>query len=476
MKYLKKIAFLISLFLVILQGYSQTEDSKNWKWKSDNQENEALFIGNDTITKTVKPLLVDTKEWWKAFGYTQLDSLVDLAIKSNIDLKIAQTKIEQARAQKRIVLSTLFPSIRLEPSFMRQELSGNRPNPFGGQLSKVNLNSFEVPLTLTYKLDIFGENIDQVNASNLLSSASEENKRDIKLQVITEVAQNYFLLLQLDAENNLLKNTEETRVHNLKITSTRYGAGLVSQIDVLRAKSELSSVQVQEKNNKKLRSEVELILALLTGVDATHFSIAPTSIKYMPPEVLFLEKELVPLSRPDLKVAELMIESSEKLVRSQKKQLLPSFYVNGSYGYLSGKSSNLTDNDSRSWIAGVTASLPIFEGGKKRSEIKLRKSELVENQEKYNRQVLLSYQQVENSYSQLKWVHEQLLAQQEFVSAAIDAANLTSERYRKGLVNYTDVVDAERQVLEAEQLSVQLFGQELIGRVTLIKALGITPE
>jgi len=107
--------------------------------------------------------------------------------------------------------------------------------------------------------------------------------------------------------------------------------------------------------------------------------------------------------------------------------------------------------------------------GRKRSEIQLRKSELEETEQRLN-------QQVEQAYAGLKWVHDQLLAQQEFVAAASDAAQLTRERYRKGLVNYLDVVDADRQVLEAEQLSVQLFGQELIGRVRLIRALGIIPE
>ena len=88
----------------------------------------------------------------------------------------------------------------------------------------------------------------------------------------------------------------------------------------------------------------------------------------------------------------------------------------------------------------------------------------------------MSYRQVENSISNIKWVHEQLLAQQEFVKAANNAAELTNERYRKGLINYIDVVDAERQALEAEQLSVQLFGQELKERVSLFKALGLLPD
>jgi multidrug efflux system outer membrane protein len=370
----------------------------------------------------------------------------------------------------------MFPSIQFEPSFMRQGLSANRPNPFGGQLDAVTFSTYELPLTLSYELDVFGKNNDRVLANTLISQATEEQRRNVMLQIVSEVAQNYFLILQLDAENDLLQNTLETRRNNLDITSTRHEAGLVSQIDVLRAKTELSSIEVQLKNNSQLRAEIELVLATLSGQDATEFRISHTRIKYLPPAIMFLEKDSLAGLRPDLKAAKLFLESNEKLVRSQKKQLLPSFYLDGAYGYLSGESANLTGDSSENWVVGVSASLPIFQGGKKRSEIQLRKSELEETEELYNQQVLVSYQQVENAYARLKWVHDQLLAQQEFVAAAIDAAQLTRERYRKGLVNYLDVVDADRQVLEAEQLSVQLFGQELVGRVGLIRALGIAPD
>ena len=192
--------------------------------------------------------------------------------------------------------------------------------------------------------------------------------------------------------------------------------------------------------------------------------------------MIFLEKDSLTATRPDLKSAKLMLESSKSLVKNQWKQLLPSFYLNGAFGYLSGDSNNWIENDSRTWVAGVSASLPIFEGGKKRAEIKLRKSELKQAEAAYNQNVLVSYRQVENSISNIKWVHEQLLAQQEFVKAANNAAELTNERYIKGLINYIDVVDAERQALEAEQLSVQLFGQELKERVSLFKALGLLPD
>lgn len=465
---------------IVLAGWfalpAQAQDPvTGWKWQEPPQESVALYIGNDTITENTDPI-TDVEPWWEAFGYTTLDSLVQKAILNNVDLKIARARVEQARADKQIALAELFPAIRFEPSFVRQEFSANRPNPFGGQLGRATLNTYELPLTLSYELDVFGKNINNVQASSLRSKASEEERKNTLLAVTAEVARNYFLLLQLDAENDLLVHTEKTRQDNLEITSTRYEAGLVSQIDVLRAKTELSSVQVQLKNNRQLRAEIELILATLAGEDASTFQIPHSKVRYLPPSVAFVDKDSLSGSRPDLKAAKLLMEASDKRVSSQWKKLLPSFRLNGSYGYLSGNADNLIEDNGRTWIAGISASLPIFEGGRKRSEIKLKRSELQEARENYNKLTLESYRQVENAYAQLQWAHRQLLAQQEFVAAARDAANLTNERYRKGLVNYIDVVDAERQVLEAERLSVQLFARELTGRVTLIQALGLFPE
>ncbi|NDV17500.1 efflux transporter outer membrane subunit [Muricauda sp. TY007] len=476
MNYIIKTICYSLAFIGFLTVYGQEDGlDSGWRWHVAPQEHVELYIGNDTITRTALPI-TDEKHWWEAFGYQTLDTLVEKAMASNVDIKIAVAQLEQAKARKNVAMAKLFPTLRLEPSFSRQEFSANRPNPFGGQLGPVTLSTYEAPVTLSYELDIFGKNINDLEATNLISKANDENRKQVMLEVITEVANNFFLMLRLDAEIDLLKHTEKTRLDNLDIASTRYNAGLVSQIDVLRAKTELASVQVQMKNTQKLRSEIELVLAELIGEDASTFEVSHTQIKYLPPDVAFLRKDSILVTRPDLRASKLMIASAEKKLAHQRKQLLPALHLSGAYGYLSGDSDNLIERNSRTWFAGVSASLPLFEGGKKRAEIKLRKSELEEQQRNYDRAVLQSFRQVENTFSNLNWIHEQLLAQQEFVMAARDASELTNERYRKGLVNYIDVVDAQRQVLEAERLSVQLFGQELSERVRLIRELALAPE
>lgn len=466
----------ISCFLTffgMLTAYGQEEPASEWRWNVPKKEQEViLYVGNDTITQHTLPITNKT-QWWKSFGYETLDTLEQKALANNVDLKIAVAKLNQAKANKDIALSNLLPSLRLEPSFNRQEYSANQPNAFGAQLQQVTLNTYQAPITVSYELDVFGKNVNNLEANKLVTEANEENRKQVLLEVTTQVANNYFLLIRLDAEIDLLQHTEQTRLDNLEIASTRYNAGLVSQIDELRAKTELASVQAQLKNTQKLRSEIELILVTLIGEDASTFEVPHTKIKYLPPHVEFIGKDSLAIARPDLRASRLMIESAEKVLKSQKKQLLPSFYLNAAYGYLSGDSDNLFESDSRTWFAGITASLPIFEGGKKRAEIKLRKSELEEEQINYQQALLRSYRQVESAFSNLYWLREQLLAQQEFVVAARDVSELTKERYRKGLVNYIDVVDAERQVLEAERLSVQLFGQELTERVNLIRSMAL---
>src|SRR5690606_18851116 len=161
-------------------------------------------------------------------------------------------------------------------------------------------------------------------------------------------------------------------------------------------------------------------------------SIPTLQITHLPPSIILFEKDSLLGNRPDLRSARLLLESNEKVVNSQKKELLPTFAFQGEYGYLSGQSADLTQDSSKNWLLGFNASLPIFHGGMKRSEIALRKKELEESEALYKQAVLSSYSQVENAYARLKWIHDQLLAQQEFVSAASEAAQLTKERYRKG--------------------------------------------
>lgn len=162
-------------------------------------------------------------------------------------------------------------------------------------------------------------------------------------------------------------------------------------------------------------------------------------------------------------------------MKQAKKELYPSLYLDGSLGLLSGKYDNILENDSRNWLVGATLSVPLFEGGRRRAQLARSEFQLQGAKAQLSQRKLVGDQKVEKALSNLGRIDEQLSVQQEFLSAAQKAAALSRERYRKGLVTYLEVVDAERVVLEAEKLLAQLIGQQLISTVDLMEATGGHP-
>ena len=180
------------------------------------------------------------------------------------------------------------------------------------------------------------------------------------------------------------------------------------------------------------------------------------------------------LTRPDLKAASYAVEAHKRALKSARKNLYPSLYVTGSTGLLSGEAEQIFDGESRNWLLGATLAVPLFEGGRRQAQININEHQLQRSIGNLKQEELIAYQEVINQRSRLLRLKEQMTSQQEFRAAAQRAADLSHQRYTKGLVTYLEVVDAERIVLEAERLSIQLLGQQLLSTVDLMAAKGGT--
>jgi multidrug efflux system outer membrane protein len=279
-------------------------------------------------------------------------------------------------------------------------------------------------------------------------------------------------LLTLDTENQILARTISSRQENLEIVETRYSAGLTNEIDLQRARTVLSSVGVQLENNQRQRTEIELRLATLSGQSASSFSIENTGIQYLAPVIEPDAPNSLAKNRPDIQAADYTIEAYKKQVESARKNKYPSLYLQGSAGLLTGNSDQLFEGESRNWLVGATLSVPLFEGGRRQAQLAISDHLLQAAVDNLKQQELGANPEVERALSNLSRLNKQLEAQQDFLLAAQKAAELSGQRYRKGLVTYLEVVDAERIVLEAERLSAQLLGQQLISTIDLVVAMG----
>jgi len=192
----------------------------------------------------------------------------------------------------------------------------------------------------------------------------------------------------------------------------------------------------------------------------------------VPPEIpAGLPAELLE-RRPDVSEAERLLASANARIGVAKAAFFPVVSLTASGGYLSGELDNLFNWDSRVWSIGPSISLPIFAGGRNRANYHRSQAAFEEAVARYRQQVLVAFADVENSLSGIRHLADQAAAQRRAVTQARRAADLATQRYRSGIVAYIEVIDANRDALQAERASAQLTGQRLITTVQLIKALG----
>src|SRR5205823_6668626 len=176
--------------------------------------------------------------------------------------------------------------------------------------------------------------------------------------------------------------------------------------------------------------------------------------------------------RPDVAQAERQLAAANARIGVAKAAFFPVVTLTASGGYLSGEVESLFKWDSRVWSIGPSVSLPIFAGGRNLANYRRSKATFEESVARYRQRILVAFGDVESSLSGIRFLSEQAAAQQRAVRNAQRAAELATERYRAGIVSYLEVVDANREALQAERANAQLAGQRLINTVQLIKSVG----
>jgi multidrug efflux system outer membrane protein len=176
--------------------------------------------------------------------------------------------------------------------------------------------------------------------------------------------------------------------------------------------------------------------------------------------------------RPDVSEAERQLAAASARIGVAKAAFFPVLTLTGSGGFVSADVDSLFKWDARAWSIGPSLSLPIFAGGRNRANYKRAQAAFSEAVAHYRQQVLVSFAEVENSLSDIRYLGEQAAAQERAVANARRAADLATDRYRSGIVSYLEVVDASREALQAARGNAQLAGQRLVATVQLIKALG----
>jgi multidrug efflux system outer membrane protein len=411
-------------------------------------------------------------EWWKVFNDQTLDELEAMAVTSNQNLRAAIARVDEARSTARITRSHFFPELSLNPSFERQRTSGNPSTPIPFPIPSAQINTFSVPLDLSYEVDLWGRVRRSFEAARAQAQASVADYQNVLLALTADVAVNYFLVRSLDGEIVALRGTVELRNDAVHILSDRFNTGMIPEIDLAQAKTELANAKADLADMVRQRTETLDALALLCGKPASSFNVIEQPLTVSPPLVPPGLPASVLERRPDIASAERNLAAKNAQIGVARAAYFPAIHLTGQGGYLSADASTLFLRDSRVWSIGPGISLPLFNAGRTGAEVKQAEASYQEAIANYRQAVLAAFKEVEDSLAQITLRNEQAAALDEALVSSRHVVELSKGRYEAGTISYFELIDAQRNLCQQELQSAQLAGQRFASSVRLIKALG----
>ncbi|MCF7787450.1 MAG: efflux transporter outer membrane subunit [Prosthecobacter sp.] len=414
-------------------------------------------------------------EWWKLFGSDELNRLEARALENNQELRGALARVETARALVGTQQADWFPQLNMKNGMNYERLSQSSFGanlPPGVALPKTQRRRFQNLLELGWEFDLWGRVRRGVESSKASQFAAMETLSARRLTLAAEVARLYFLTHSLDRQMQVVVGTQTWREEALKLQESRFKGGLANEMDVARARTELELARNDLAALERQRGNAENALAVICGEIPSDFHISKVTSQPRPPKVPGGLPSSLLQRRPDIRAAEQKMREANAKVGVSKASFYPAFSIVGSGGLESIGAENFYDQRSRILSIGPSMTLPIFQGGKLRANLRASKANYDETLANYRQSILVALQEVEDSLLDARAYAKQGRALDAAIASAQETQRLAELRYQKGLASYFEVVDANRTVLNAKLLSAQIEGQRLMASVAMLKALG----
>jgi NodT family efflux transporter outer membrane factor (OMF) lipoprotein len=435
-------------------------------------------------------------KWWEIFQDTQLNALVEQIDVSNQTIVIAEARLRSARAAINVARAALFPTIA-----GRVTLTGSRPSlnraGAGENASEVPRADYLFPsIELAYEADVWGRIRRNVAANIANAEASAADLETARLSLQAELAVNYFTLLGLDAQKQLLDFIIVAFARAVELTTNRYNQGVASQVEVLQALTQLENTRAQAIDVGVQRARSEHAIAILIGKPPAEFTIPPVLAPVRLPEIpaglsiqpsdipgglpVLMQPPPIPVGlpsellerRPDIAAAERDVAIANEQIGIAQAAFFPTVTLASALGLQSSNWTNLFSLPSVAWALGSTVTQIIFDAGRRKAVTEQTQAAYDATVAAYRQTVLTAFQSVEDNLAALRILEEESQQQDKAVKAAEAALILAINRYRGGVTTYLEVIIAQSAALTAERTAVDLLTRRMVAAVLLIRALG----
>jgi multidrug efflux system outer membrane protein len=404
--------------------------------------------------------------WWQVFHDAKLQELIRTALKQNYDLQLATERINAARAQLAITRSNLFPQLTGDGSFL-----GGKESNF-----QTKFNFLTLSVDAAFQLDLFGKLRRATEAARAQLLATEAARQTVILTLVSDVASDYFALLQLDLELQITRETVQTQEDSVRLTSFRVQHGVATKLDILQAQQVLDTANAQIPDLERQIAQEEDAISILLGNYPQDVARGLSLVEQtLPPEVPPGLPSSIIERRPDIREAEQNLVAANAEIGVAKAEFFPQISLTGSGGGAFGRSSafsSLMSSQIGTWSYGAQVSQPIFTGGALRGNLRLAESQHEQALIAYRQAIQRAFGDVSDALVGYQKLHQVRVRQEYTVADLRESVRLSTMRYKGGITTYLEVLDGQRSLFSAELTLAQARGTEYQSLVQLYRALG----
>jgi multidrug efflux system outer membrane protein len=404
-------------------------------------------------------------KWWELFDDPVLYTLVTTALANNQDLKIAVSRIEQARATLGFTRADQYPRIDVDGG-------ASVGNFTGGRRSDTTDRTYYISAPLSWEIDFWGKFRRATAAARAQLLASEYAQKSVQISLVAEVAGTYYILLDFHKRLAISRTTLDSRLESLDIIEQRFSRGLIPELDVNQAQIQKGIAAAAIPEFQRALAKAENALSILlgqlshpirTGRDLDSQVMAPQIPTGLPASLL--------QRRPDIVQARYLLEAQTENIGVAEALRWPSFSLAGTVG---AADTEIGSNTSQGGIWSLAGNIlgPIFDFKKNIRRVDLEKARTRQALHDYEQTVLTAFKEVEDALVDVQTYQDQIVSVKNTRAAAANAKKLAMERYEQGVTNYLEVLEAERALFDVELQLSELTRQYLNAYVNLYKALG----
>jgi multidrug efflux system outer membrane protein len=415
------------------------------------------------------------ERWWMLYGDSTLNALVDEAFEHNRDLALAAARVDEARALLRVADSLAMPAV--DATAQRDRTRASEVSPIPLPASAIERNSYRAQLNMSYELDLWGRLRGAGDAARAELLATQAAQETVRLALGADVVRSYFTLLALDEQVMATRQTLALREDNQRLQRVRHTAGLIGDFQLRQLEAEVASARAQLPALERSRTSEELALAVLLGRSPRAISelvLKRDMGRNEPPPPVTpegLPSDLL-LRRPDIVQAEQRLIAANARIAVARAALFPRIALTGYLGSESTALRDLFSGPALIWQLAFGLAQPIFQGGRLAGEIDAAKAREQQALAQYQKSVQEGFREVRQALSAQTRAREIFDAESMRADALRDALRLARVRYENGLVSLLEVIDASRNLLEAELNRADALRAQRVAVADLTRALG----